>query len=77
MEPLGGQMVTTGKSRSSIGWVVIEVAMGFSCQSLYDLAIRIPATMNPRQTTKNQRSFADLVWKKTNEKRKKLNKNLP
>ena len=70
-------MVTTGMSRSSMGWVVIEVAIGFFCHSLYDFAIRIPAEINPTQTTKNQRTFADLVWKKTNEKRKKFKKNLP
>ena len=50
-----------------MGWVVIEVVIGFFCQSLYDLAMRIPAVMNPTQTTNNQRSFADLVWKITNE----------
>ena len=37
-------MVTMGKSKSSMEWVVIEVAIGFSCQSLYDLLIRIPVT---------------------------------
>ena len=60
-----------------MGWVVIEVAMGFSCQSLYDLAIRIPAAMNPPQTTKNQRIFADLVWKKTIEKKESSTKTYP
>ena len=59
-----------------MGWVVIEVAIVFFCQSLYDLAMRIPAAMNPTQTTKNQRNFADLVWKKTSEKRK-AQQNLP
>ena len=54
-------MVTMGKSRSSIGWVVIEVAMGFSCHSVYDLPIRVPAPMKPRQTTTIQRILADLV----------------
>ena len=61
LESFGGQMVTLGKSRSSMGWVVIEVAMGFSCHSLYDLLIRIPAPMNPRQTTRNHKVFADFV----------------
>ena len=72
-------MVTLGKSRSPMGWVVIEVAIGFSCHSLYDLAIRIPAAMNPIQTTKNQRTFADLVWKNTDDdqKREKAQQNLP
>ena len=75
MESFGGQMVTMGKSRSSMEWVVIEVAMGFSCHSLYDLAIRIPAVINPIQTIENQRIFADLDWNKTNdEKRKSLTK---
>ena len=60
-----------------MGWVVIEVAMGDCCQSLYDLAIRIPAAMNPPQTTKNQRIFADLVWKKTIEKKESSTKTYP
>ena len=68
-------MVTMGKSRSSMGWVVIEVAMGFSCNSLYDFVIRIPAVMNPRQTIESHRIFADLDWNKTgDEKRKSLTK---
>ena len=54
-------MVTLGKSRSSMGWVEIEVAMVFSCHSLYDLLIRIPAPMIPKQTIRNHRIFADLV----------------
>ena len=44
-----------------MGWVVIEVAIGFSCHALYDLPIRIPAPMNPRQTIRNHRIFADFV----------------
>ena len=64
LESLGGQTVTTGKSRSSMGWVVIEVAMGFSCHALYDLLMRIPAVIKPRQTTKAQTCFPVLVWKK-------------
>jgi len=43
-----------------MGWVVIEVAMGFSCHSMYDLPIRIPAPMNPRQTIRTHKIFADL-----------------
>ena len=54
-------MVTTGKSRSSMGWVVIEVAMGDACHSLYDLDIRNPAVMNPRQTRADQRTLAAHV----------------
>ena len=54
-------MDTFGKSRSSIGWMATEVAMGESCHALYDLPIRIPATMKPRQTTPDQRIFAVLV----------------
>ena len=57
-------MVTFGKSRSSMGWVVIEVAIGCSCHSLYDLLISIPAEKNPRQTTHNQRTLTDLAWGK-------------
>ena len=60
-----------------MGWVVIEVAIGFSCHSLYDLAMRIADRMNPTLTTKNQRTFAVLVWKKTNEKRKSSTKTYP
>ena len=44
-----------------MGWVVIEVEIGFSCHSLYDLAIKIPAPMNPRQMMINQKILADLV----------------
>ena len=33
LEPLGGQTVTVGKSRSAMGWVSIEVATGDSCQA--------------------------------------------
>ena len=43
-------MVTTGKSSSSMGWVVIEVAIGFACHSQYDLPIRTPGVMKPKQT---------------------------
>ena len=57
----GGQTVTMGKSRSSMGRVVIEVAMGCSCHSLYDSPIRIPAPRNPRQTIPNHKVFADLL----------------
>ena len=70
-------MVTIGKSSLSMGWVVIEVVIGFSCQSLYDLPIRIPAAVNPRQTMINQRIFADLVLGENNEKRKQICRNLP
>ena len=63
MESFGGQMVTMGKSRSTIGWVVIEVATGFFCQSLYDLPIKYPAPMNPRQTIQNHTNFAVLLYK--------------
>ena len=54
-------MVTFGKCRSSIGWVVIEVEIGFSCHSLYDFPIRIPAPMKLRQTASTHRNFADFV----------------
>ena len=57
-------MVTIGKSRSSMGWVVIEVAMGDTCHSLYDLPISTPAPTNPVQTTTNHKIFSDLVYKK-------------
>ena len=33
-DPLGGQTVTDGKSKSEIGFVVIVVAIGESCHSL-------------------------------------------
>ena len=33
LEPVGGQTVTVGKSRSAMGWVSIEVATGDSCQA--------------------------------------------
>ena len=39
-EPLGGQTVTVGKSNFSIGWVVIEVDTGDSCQPKYDFLIK-------------------------------------
>ena len=54
-------MVTIGKSRLSMGWVVIEVAMGLSCQAKYDLLIRYPAPKNPTQTIPNHNSLALLV----------------
>ena len=61
LESFGGQTVTMGKSMSFIGWVEMEVAIGESCHALYDLPIRIPAPMNPRQTTPNHKILADLV----------------
>ena len=64
MEPFGGQIVTKGKSRSSMGWVVIDVAIGLFCHSRYDLPIRNPAPMKPRTTTRDQRTFAVFVWRK-------------
>ena len=59
-----------------MGWVLIEVDMGDSCQSLYDLPIRVPATINPRQTTNNQIIFASFVWerKESNKKKDKFHK---
>ena len=50
-------MVTMGKSSSSMGWVVIEVATGDSCHSLYDLPISNPAPVKPRMTTPQSRGL--------------------
>ena len=56
-------MVTMGKSRSLMGRVVIEVATGDSCHSLYDLLISNPAPRKPTQTTPVQRILKDHVCK--------------
>ena len=53
-------MVTLGKWRSSMGWVVIDVAMGCSCHSLYDLLIKAAAPRKPKQTIPNQAIFEEL-----------------
>ena len=60
-EPLGGQTVTVGKSRSATGWVVIVVTMGEACQAMYDLLMSCPAHKNPVQTITNQANFAGLL----------------
>ena len=43
LESGGGQTVTTGKSSSSIGRVVMDVEIGEFCQSEYDFPIKNPA----------------------------------
>ena len=54
--------MTTGKSRSEMGWVVMEVAMGDSCHPVYDSLIRTPAPRKPAQVTRIHRHFPTVVW---------------
>ena len=61
-EPLGGQTVTVGKSNFTIGWVVMEVATGDSCQPKYDLLIKYPAMIKLMQTATPQENLLVLVW---------------
>ena len=60
LEPLGGQTVTLGKSSSDRGWVEIDVRMGEACQPVYELFMRVTATVKPATTTRLQRHLETL-----------------
>ena len=62
LDLLGGQTVTSGKSSSVMGWVVMVVDTGDYCHSLYDLLI-IPMAMEKQiRTTAIQEHLAVLLF---------------
>ena len=58
LDPLGGQTVTEGKAKSDIGRVVIVVAIGDSCHSVYALLIMKIAMPKLTQTIVTQVALA-------------------
>ena len=50
-----------GKSRSAMGWIDVDVAIGEASQSSYESLIRYMAAENPAATTRNQNAFHDFV----------------
>ena len=57
----GGQTVTVGKAKFSMGCVVVVVDTGEAFQSKKDLVIKVPAKEKPPTTIRNHNSLTNLL----------------
>ena len=60
LEPLGGQTVTFGNFKPSIGWVEMTEDTGWADQSANELLMRIPAREKLIMTLTLQRIFPQM-----------------